>query len=217
MPHWTPSGFKSTPNADSARIGHPRTYFYERLFCASTLSLSSSATRASARAGAAPYTLPNHCSIAFWSTGLMLQNMAGQFGHRIVVLVDGGTHSEQSLGVGLIDENLDLSFDLLVQVAQCLRPLVHGVEVSGGPLATDRCSYVCQGLFKRFLQAAELMPSTWPRTGQRLISLENWSEVGRPKTWPRNSLMASATRLAPVSLKLSATIPHRRTMWRLAP
>lgn len=64
--------------------------------------------------------------------------MAGQFGHGIVLLVGGRTHSEQALGVGLIDKNLDQTFDLVVQAAQCLRPLVHAVEASGGPLATDR-------------------------------------------------------------------------------
>ena len=37
--------------------------------------------------------------------------MAGKFGDGTVVLVRGRTHSEQSLGVDLIDTGLDLSFD----------------------------------------------------------------------------------------------------------
>ena len=49
-----PGAMSAEQVADSARIGHPRTNFYKRLFCASSLSLSSSATRASAPAGAAP-------------------------------------------------------------------------------------------------------------------------------------------------------------------
>ncbi|MHB1534963.1 MAG: hypothetical protein ACYC1D_10215, partial [Acidimicrobiales bacterium] len=52
--------------------------------------------------------------------------MAGQLAHGVAVLIRGFAHCEKSLGVSLVHEGLDPSFDLVVQAAQRLRPLIHG-------------------------------------------------------------------------------------------